>query len=82
MDEINLAIGRAVSSLISSGKEVEKESILEQLRKSEKEALDGMKAVYASAIDLIMGWAPVRIDLPALSHFMKLCRAGQSEAVA
>lgn len=55
MDEINLAIGRAVSSLISSGKEVGKESILEQLRKSEKEALDGMKAVYASAIDLIMG---------------------------
>ncbi|MGJ0191399.1 hypothetical protein ACR6A7_03535 [Pantoea sp. RRHST58] len=55
MDEINLAIGRAVSSLISSGKEIRKESILEQLRKSEKEALDGMKAVYASAIDLIMG---------------------------
>jgi len=62
MDEINLAIGRAVSSLISSGKNVEKLNILEQLRKSEKEAVDGMKEIYAGAIGMITGKTPVRID--------------------
>ncbi|CAK6500136.1 hypothetical protein PANPA_00061 (plasmid) [Pantoea sp. Nvir] len=62
MDEINLAIGRAVSSLISSGKNVEKHSILEQLRESEKEAVDGMKKVYADAIGMVAGSVTVRID--------------------
>ncbi|PNK70195.1 MULTISPECIES: hypothetical protein [Pantoea] len=62
MDEINLAIGRAVSSLISSGKHVEKHNILEQLRKSEKEAVDGMKEIYAGAIGMVTGKTPVRID--------------------
>ncbi|WP_033748353.1 hypothetical protein [Pantoea sp. NGS-ED-1003] len=62
MDEINLAIGRAVSSLISSGKNVEKHNILEQLRKSEKEAVDGMKEIYAGAIGMVTGKTPVRID--------------------
>lgn len=62
MDEINLAIGRAVSSLISSGKNVEIHSILEQLRKSEKEAVDGMKEIYAGAIRMVTGSAAIRID--------------------
>ncbi|HAT23557.1 MAG: hypothetical protein E6559_07325 [Pantoea sp.] len=62
MDEINLAIGRAVSSLISSGQNVEKQNILEQLRKSEEEAVDGMKEIYAGAIGMVTGKTPVRID--------------------
>lgn len=57
MDEINLAIGRAVSSLISSGKN----SILEQLRESERQAVDGMKKVYAGAISMVTGRAIVTI---------------------
>jgi len=61
MDEINLAIGRAVSSLISSGQNVEKQNILEQLRKSEEEAVDGMKEIYAGAIGMVTGKTPVRI---------------------
>ena len=62
MDEINLAIGRAVSSWISSGQNVEKQNILEQLRKSEEEAVDGMKEIYAGAIGMVTGKTPVRID--------------------
>lgn len=53
MDEISLVIGRAISSLISSGKRVEKDSLLEQLKLSETRAVDGMKTVYATAITLI-----------------------------
>lgn len=53
MEEINLVIGRAISSLISSGIEVEKSSILAQLRQSEEQAVDGMKMIYAQAIRLV-----------------------------
>ncbi|WP_318366400.1 hypothetical protein [Enterobacter sp.] len=52
-DEIKIAIGRAVSSLIASGKHIEKNSILEQLMLCEKQATDGMKKTYATAIRLV-----------------------------
>lgn len=52
-DEIKIAIGRAVSSLIASGKPVEKNSILKQLMLCEKQATDGMKKIYAAAIRLV-----------------------------
>lgn len=60
-DEINVVIGRAVSSLIASGKSVDAGNILEQLKQSEKMAVDGMKAVYASAIKIVAA------SLPALA---------------
>lgn len=60
-DEINVVIGRAVSSLIASGKPVDAGSILEQLKQSEKMAIDGMKVVYASAIKTVAA------SLPALA---------------
>ncbi|MDI9221608.1 hypothetical protein QMZ30_11930 [Pantoea sp. EA-12] len=53
-DEINMAIGRAVSHLIAAGKRVEKNSILEQLIQFEKEAVDGNRQVYATAIHLVL----------------------------
>jgi len=62
MDNINIVIGRAVSSLIASGKNVEKNTILEQLRQSERKAVDGLKRVYAEAISLVSGSAAARIN--------------------
>jgi len=48
-----MVIGHAVSSLISAGKRVEKEGILEQLQKGKAQAVDGMNDVYESAIRLV-----------------------------
>ena len=62
MDEINIVIGRAVSTLITSGKSADKNTILEQLRQSEKQSVDGLKRVYAEAISLVTGGATARID--------------------
>lgn len=61
MNKINRVIGRAVFSLIASGKDVDKNSILELLKQSEKQAGNGMKNVYAEAIRLVTGRATDRI---------------------
>lgn len=55
-------MGRAVSTLITSGKSADKNTILEQLRQSEKQSVDGLKRVYAEAISLVTGGATARID--------------------
>ncbi|MFW3571451.1 hypothetical protein [Kosakonia cowanii] len=53
VSEVYMVIGHAVSSLISAGKRVEKEGILEQLQKGKAQAVDGMNDVYESAIRLV-----------------------------
>lgn len=50
IDDIHKAIGLAVSRVLSSGKAVNKENILAQLRESEKHFVDGTKKIYADAI--------------------------------
>ncbi|MFR0656217.1 hypothetical protein SB719_16630 [Pantoea sp. SIMBA_079] len=59
-DEITMAIGRAVSCLLASGKHLERSGILEELRKSEKYAVDETKQVYATAIRLVTNTVSVR----------------------
>ncbi|MCX3308336.1 hypothetical protein ORN12_04840 [Pantoea vagans] len=49
-DDIQKAIGLAVSGVIASGKPVNTENILAQLRESEKHSVDGTKKIYADAI--------------------------------
>jgi hypothetical protein len=49
-DDIQKAIGLAVSRVIASGKPVNTENILAQLRESEKHSVDGTKKIYADAI--------------------------------
>ena len=49
-DDIHKAIGLAVSRVISSGKPVNTENILVQLRESEEHSVDGTKKIYADAI--------------------------------
>jgi len=49
-DDIHKAIGLAVSRVISSGKTVNRENILAQLRESEEHCVDGTKKIYADAI--------------------------------
>jgi|GEM_PF-593565 len=53
VSEVYMVIGHAVSSLISAGKRVEKEGILEQLKAAKAKAVDGMNEVYESAINLV-----------------------------
>lgn len=53
VSEVYMVIGHAVSALISAGKRVEKEGILEQLQKGKAQAVDGMNDVYESAIRLV-----------------------------
>ncbi len=53
VSEVYMVIGHAVPSLISAGKRVEKEGILEQLQKGKAQAVDGMNDVYESAIRLV-----------------------------
>ncbi len=53
VSEVYMVIGHAVSSLITAGKRVEKEGILEQLQKGKAQAVDGMNDVYESAIRLV-----------------------------
>lgn len=49
-DDIYKAIGLAVSRVISSGKAVNRENILAQLRELEEHSVDGTKKNYADAI--------------------------------
>ncbi|MGJ0479989.1 hypothetical protein [Pantoea agglomerans] len=49
-DDIQNAIGLAVSRVIASGKPVNTENILAQLRESEENSVDGTKKIYADAI--------------------------------
>ena len=49
-DDIQKAIGLAVSRVISSGKPINTENILAQLRESEEHSVDGTKKIYADAI--------------------------------
>lgn len=49
-DEIHKAIGLAVSRVISSGKPMNKENILAQLRQAEEHSVDGTRKIYADAI--------------------------------
>lgn len=49
-DDIQKAIGLAVSRVIASGKPVNTENILAQLRESEKHSVDGTKKIHADAI--------------------------------
>lgn len=53
VSEVYMVIGHAVSSLITAGKRVEKEGILDQLKKGKAQAVDGMNEVYESAIRLV-----------------------------
>lgn len=48
--DVHKAIGLAVSHLLSSGKPVDKDNILAQLKESEKRSVDGTKKVYAEAV--------------------------------
>lgn len=48
-DDVHKAIGQAVSRLLSSGKPVDKDNILAQLKESEERSVDGTKKVYAEA---------------------------------
>ncbi|KKB02646.1 hypothetical protein TN98_20560 [Pantoea anthophila] len=49
-DDIQKAIGQAVSRLLSSGNTVNRENILAQLSESEEHSVDGTKKIYADAI--------------------------------
>lgn len=49
-DDIQKTIGLAVSRVISSGKTVNRENILAQLRELEEHSVDGTKKIYADAI--------------------------------
>lgn len=49
-DDIQKAIGLAVSRVIASGKPVNTENIMAQLRESEENSVDGTKKIYADAI--------------------------------
>lgn len=52
-DAVNWAIGQAVSSLLAAGLSVGKDNILNNLRESEKNAIDGMRQVYIDAISFV-----------------------------
>lgn len=47
------AIGYAVSCLIESGKPLERDHLLAQLRQIEKQSVDGMKKIYAEALQMV-----------------------------
>lgn len=51
--DIYAVIGHAVSRLIASGKPVETDNILAQLKESEAESVDGMKHLYADAARIV-----------------------------
>lgn len=53
-DDIQKAIGLAVSRVLSSGKLVNKENILAQLRELEEHSVDGTRKIYADAIRKFM----------------------------
>jgi len=49
-DGIHEVIGHAVSRLIATGKPLDRENILAQLRLGEAHAVDGRKKIYAEAV--------------------------------
>ncbi|MGP2540598.1 hypothetical protein [Pantoea eucalypti] len=53
-DDIQKAIGLAVSRVISSGKSMNKENILAQLRELEEHSVDGTKKIHADAIHKVI----------------------------
>lgn len=53
--DVYAVLGHAVSCLLASGKAVETESLLMQLRYSEAQAVDGMKKLYAEAASIVEG---------------------------
>lgn len=53
MYDVYTVVGHAVSALISSGKTVGTDSILAQLKHFEEQSVDGMKKIYAEAIQMI-----------------------------
>lgn len=53
INDINQAIGRAVTTLIAAGMPVEKYAILAELQESEAKAIDGVKKIYGEAIQFI-----------------------------
>lgn len=53
INDINQAIGRAVTTLITAGVPVEKYAILAELQESEAQAIDGVKKIYGEAIQFI-----------------------------
>ncbi|MCE0491922.1 hypothetical protein LU196_17960 [Pantoea sp. Mb-10] len=61
-ERISSVIGSAICSLISAGKQVEKNALLAHLKISEAHAVDGMKKVYGAAIHLVKQSPPVKED--------------------
>ncbi|MCX3311123.1 hypothetical protein ORN12_19380 [Pantoea vagans] len=58
--DIYAVIGHAVSCLLESGKPVEKDNIVMQLRKSEEQSVDGMKKLYGDAALIVANGWPVK----------------------
>lgn len=52
-ERIRSVIGNAICSLLSAGKQVEKNALLAHLKTAEVHAVDGMKKVYGAAIHLV-----------------------------